>query len=95
MSNGYIRAAERNRITPAELQLLEMLCRGYELKESAPRLGKSWRTLQCQMKSLMRITRCKTRVQLGIWAVINGYYMPPNGHARADAVAQAATEAGL
>jgi len=77
MSNGYIRNAERNRLTPAELALLEMLCQGYELKQAAPRMGKSWRTLQCQMNSLMRITRCKSRVQLGIWAVMNGYYNGP------------------
>ena len=73
MSNRYIRVKERNRLSPAELQLLSLLAKGMVLKKAASVLGKSHRTVNCQMRSMMTITRCLNHVQLGIWALRNGY----------------------
>jgi len=62
-------------------------------------MGVTTKTVSGYVKHIKIRTGATSAYQLGVWARDNGYADPvspkSNGHARADAVAREATEAGL
>jgi DNA-binding NarL/FixJ family response regulator len=60
------------KLTPREMQVLTGLCAGKMTKHIAEDLGLHVNTVKSFRSLLMRKTKARNAVQLGIWAVNNG-----------------------
>jgi DNA-binding NarL/FixJ family response regulator len=62
------------KLTRRQAELLQLLIHGLENHDCAYSMGVTDSTVEQHRKALMSRTRCKTAVQLGAWAVLNGYW---------------------
>lgn len=62
-----VRAVEKRK------RILLMLCLGYQRKKIAYLIGIKGRSVDDHVQGLMRFTKSKHLVQLGVWAERNGY----------------------
>lgn len=62
------RDPELDLLTPREIEVLELIARGYLYKEVAHRLGVSTRTVETHVSAVLRKLRLPNRHQLARWA---------------------------
>jgi DNA-binding NarL/FixJ family response regulator len=60
---------ELDQLTPREVEVLELIARGYLYKEVAHRLGISTRTIETHVSTVLRKLHLSNRHQLARWAV--------------------------
>ena len=60
-------------MTPRRIEILQLLSEGLQLKEIASKLGLSPRTIEGHLEKMMFEYDCKTRCQLMIWAIREGF----------------------
>jgi DNA-binding NarL/FixJ family response regulator len=60
---------ELDQLTPREIEVLELIARGYLYKEVANRLGVSIRTVETHVSAVLRKLSLPNRHQLARWAV--------------------------
>src|SRR5262245_4914507 len=59
--------------TRREIEVLQLLCNGYTVKEIAAHLGISRKTAMCHRSSLIGKAEARTTIQLYPWALQQGY----------------------
>ncbi len=62
-----------DQLTPRELEVLQLIARGYTYKEIAGRLYISPKTIESHVSSVLRKLQCSNRNELTRWAVDRGF----------------------
>ena len=65
-------------MTERGLEILQLLSEGLVSKEIGAKLGLSSRTIEGQVENMLKENGLKSRFQLAIWAIDNGFIILPS-----------------